>query len=110
MHYSIKTIQQLRPILQGFRKSRGMTQAMMAEHLGVKQQTYAELEANPAAVSVERLLKVLRVLGVELVLSQADDDTTQEGPANPPAKKAKAPAGKPEDARAGARRRQREDW
>jgi HTH-type transcriptional regulator/antitoxin HipB len=107
MHYSIKTIHQLRPILQGFRKSRGMTQAMMAEHLGVKQQTYAELEANPAAVSVERLLRVLRVLRVELVLSQADGDT---GPANPPAKKAKAPAGKPDDARAGTGRRQREDW
>ncbi|WP_427309678.1 helix-turn-helix domain-containing protein [Cupriavidus sp. H39] len=110
MHYAIKTIHQLRPILQGFRKSRGMTQAMMAEHLGVKQQTYAELEANPAAASVERLLRVLRVLGVELVLSLAEaGDTVPAAPARPRAK-AQAPASQPEKARAGSGRRRREDW
>ncbi|SOZ16613.1 putative transcriptional regulator [Cupriavidus taiwanensis] len=112
MHYAIKTVHQLRPILQGFRKSHGMTQAAMAEHLGVTQQTYAELEANPAAVSVERLLRVLRVLGVELVLSQAETGATaqpaQPAPARPPARpKAPAKAGK---ARPATGRRPREDW
>jgi HTH-type transcriptional regulator/antitoxin HipB len=66
--YPIKTLGQLRPILQGFRKAAGLTQAGMASHLGVTQQTYAQLEANPAAVSVDRLFKVLRVLGVDLTL------------------------------------------
>jgi HTH-type transcriptional regulator/antitoxin HipB len=42
----------------------------MASHLGVTQQTYAQLEANPATVSVERLFKVLRVLQVDLKLTQ----------------------------------------
>lgn len=126
MHYAIKTIHQLRPILQGFRKSRGMTQAMMAEHLGIRQQTYAELEANPAAASVERLLRVLRVLGVELVLSQAE-----AGDAAPlrPRARTKVTASQPEkasdkvrekarekaresvrEARAATGRRPREDW
>ncbi|MDQ0139613.1 helix-turn-helix transcriptional regulator [Cupriavidus necator] len=112
MHYAIKTIHQLRPILQGFRKARGMTQAMMAEHLGVRQQTYAELEANPAAVSVERLLKVLRVLGVELVLSQAGDPAQAapvQSPVQSPAPR-KAPAAKSGAARPATGRRQREDW
>jgi HTH-type transcriptional regulator/antitoxin HipB len=68
--YPIKTLSQLRPILQGFRKTAGLTQAAMASHLGVTQQTYAQLEANPAAVSVERLFKVLRVLQVDLKLTQ----------------------------------------
>ncbi|MCO4862227.1 helix-turn-helix domain-containing protein [Cupriavidus sp. WGlv3] len=108
MHYAIKTVHQLRPILQGFRKSRGMTQAVMAEHLGVTQQTYAELEANPAAVSVERLLRVLRVLGVELVLSQADAGATAQ-PA-PVRAKPRAPASKTEPARPATGRRPREDW
>ncbi|SOY46838.1 putative transcriptional regulator [Cupriavidus taiwanensis] len=108
MHYAIKTVNQLRPILQGFRKSRGMTQAVMAEHLGVTQQTYAELEANPAAVSVERLLRVLRVLGVELMLSQAEAGATAPpAPARPPAK---APARKTGTARPATGRRPREDW
>ncbi|HEX8828201.1 MAG TPA: helix-turn-helix transcriptional regulator [Xanthobacteraceae bacterium] len=70
MDYSLKTLSQLRPILLGFRKTAGLTQAMVAARLGVTQQTYAQLEANPAAVSVERLFKVLRVLGVELALTQ----------------------------------------
>lgn len=70
MDYPIKTLSQLRPILQGFRKTAGLTQAAMASHLGVTQQTYAQLEANPAAVSVERLFKVLRVLQVNLKLTQ----------------------------------------
>lgn len=110
MHYAIKTVHQLRPILQGFRKSRGMTQAVMAEHLGVTQQTYAELEANPAAVSVERLLRVLRVLGVELMLSQAQaGDAAPPAPSRPRAK-AKAPASQPEKPRPATGRRPREDW
>ncbi|MGA7816791.1 helix-turn-helix domain-containing protein, partial [Caballeronia sp.] len=70
MDYPVKTLSQLRPILQGFRKAAGLTQAVMATHLGVTQQTYARLEANPSAISVERLFRALRVLGVELTLTQ----------------------------------------
>lgn len=69
MDYPVRTLSQLRPILQGFRKAAGLTQAGMASRLGVTQQTYAQLEANPAAVSVERLFKVLRVLNVDLTMA-----------------------------------------
>lgn len=71
MNYPITTLDQLRPILLGFRKSRGLTQSALAELLGVTQQTYAQLEANPASASAERLFKVLRVLGVDWVLADA---------------------------------------
>lgn len=72
-----------------------MTQAAVADHLGVTQQTYAQLEANPTAVSVERLLKVLRVLGVGLVLSpsgiesQPDTIATEPSSAQAPQSSAK---------------------
>lgn len=79
MDYPIKTLSQLKPILQGFRKTAGLTQAAMASHLGVTQQTYAQLEANPAAVSVERLFKVLRVLEVGLTLTQTAGESTESG-------------------------------
>ncbi|WP_084187474.1 helix-turn-helix transcriptional regulator [Andreprevotia chitinilytica] len=69
MDYPIKTLTLLKPILQGFRKANGLTQAALAERLGITQQSYAQLEANPASVSVERLFKVLRILDVELVLT-----------------------------------------
>ncbi|MFM0502420.1 helix-turn-helix transcriptional regulator [Paraburkholderia caffeinilytica] len=71
MDYAIKTLSQLRPILLGFRKSAGLTQAAVAELLGITQQSYAQLEANPASASVERLFKVMRLLNVELRMSQA---------------------------------------
>lgn len=70
MDYAIKTLSQLRPILLGFRKSAGLTQAAVAELPGITQQSYAQLEANPASASVERLFKVMRLLNVELRMSQ----------------------------------------
>ncbi|CAG4888970.1 helix-turn-helix transcriptional regulator [Paraburkholderia saeva] len=70
MDYPIKTLTQLRPILRGFRKAAGLTQAAMAGRLGITQQSYAQLEANPALASVERLFKVMRMLDVEMCLIQ----------------------------------------
>jgi HTH-type transcriptional regulator / antitoxin HipB len=97
LDYPVKTPSQLRPILQGFRKAAGLTQAMVAAQLGVTQQTYAQLEANPAAVSMERLFKVFRVLGVEIALNRPD-----ARPAIPVA--AKATAKRP------ATKKKRENW
>ena len=70
MDYSVKTLGQLRPVLRGFRKAAGLTQAMLAERLGITQQSYAQFEANPAAAGVERLFKVLRLLNAGITLSQ----------------------------------------
>ncbi|HCP1860403.1 helix-turn-helix transcriptional regulator [Enterobacter hormaechei] len=67
--YPVKTLKQLRPMLLGFRKVKGLTQKDVAERLGVTQQTYARLEADPASASIERLFRVFAVLGVEIVLS-----------------------------------------
>lgn len=69
MDYPIKTLQQLRPILLGFRKQAGMSQAAVAALLGVTQQSYAKIEANPAATSVARLFTIFRLLGSEMVLT-----------------------------------------
>ncbi|RQS23388.1 helix-turn-helix transcriptional regulator [Burkholderia sp. Bp8998] len=74
MAFPVQTLSQLRPILVGFRKSAGFTQAQLAARLGVTQQSYAQLEANPSAVSIERLFKVLNVLGVRLALEPATPD------------------------------------
>lgn len=71
MNFPIKTIEQLRPFLLGFRKEAGLTQAALAERLGITQQSYAALEAHPEAASFERVFKVLRLLGVEIVLADA---------------------------------------
>lgn len=71
MDYPIRTLQQIRPLLVGFRKRAGLSQAEVAGLLGVTQQSYAKIEANPAATSVERLFTILRLLGSEIVLAQS---------------------------------------
>lgn len=53
--YPLNTLNQLRPLLIGFRKANGLTQKDLSERLGVTQQTYSRLEANPASASIERL-------------------------------------------------------
>ena len=76
MNYSIKTLSQLPLMLKGFRKARGLTQAAMAEKLGITQQSYAYFEANPETTTLDRLFMVLRILGVEISLNQAVSATS----------------------------------
>jgi HTH-type transcriptional regulator/antitoxin HipB len=79
--YPIKTLSQLPLVLKGFRKENGLTQAAMAERLGITQQSYAHFEANPATATLERLFMVLRMLDVEISLNR-----TSPASATPPVK------------------------
>lgn len=63
MDYHIRTLEQIRPILVGLRKQAGLSQMAVAALLGVSQQSYAKIEANPSATSVERLFKIISLLG-----------------------------------------------
>ena len=76
MNYTIHTIEQLKPILKGFRKLRNLSQKELAKKLGVSQQTYQVLESNPQKVTMERLFRVLVILGVKLELVDKDQETT----------------------------------
>jgi HTH-type transcriptional regulator/antitoxin HipB len=67
--YPVRTASELHRILKAFRKSAGLTQAGVAGLLGITQQTYAALEANPGSASTERVLRVLRILKVDMSLS-----------------------------------------
>jgi HTH-type transcriptional regulator/antitoxin HipB len=69
MQFLLQTVDQLKPLIQGFRKQAGLTQAAMAERLGITQQSYAQIESNLNATSVERLYMILRILNVELSFS-----------------------------------------
>lgn len=66
--FVVRTPDQLPDLLQAFRKQTGITQAEAAVRLGVTQQTMSALERNAEKVSAARLMKLLRILGVELVL------------------------------------------
>lgn len=90
--YPVKTPQQLRPLLVGFRKAAGLTQAQLAARLGVTQQTYAQLEAKPESTSLDRLYLVLSLLNVSLVLTQASGPAKPEGRVAKHVKSAEEPA------------------
>lgn len=79
--FPVRLLSQLRPLLIGFRKSKGLTQRELSAMLGVTQQTYARLESNPSKASFERLYKVLNILKVEISLSSAPL-STYTNPAN----------------------------
>ena len=72
--FTIRTSDQVPTVLQAFRKEAGLTQAEAALRLGVTQQTMSALERNAEKVSVERLMRLLSILGVELVLRQSSPD------------------------------------
>jgi HTH-type transcriptional regulator/antitoxin HipB len=84
MQYPLQTINQLKPLIQGFRKKAGLTQAAIAEKIGVSQQSYAQMESNLATTSVERLYTILRLLNVQLHLTEGAE------PSQPIASVAKA--------------------
>jgi HTH-type transcriptional regulator / antitoxin HipB len=69
MDYPIKILDQLPIYLKAFRKKEKLTQADMADKLGITQQAYAQFEANPASASVERTMAVLEILGAEIKLT-----------------------------------------
>ncbi len=66
--FTVRMSDQLPGLLQAFRKQAGMTQRDVARRLGVTQQTMSALERNAETVSAERLMRLLSILGVDLVL------------------------------------------
>ena len=78
--FTVRTTEQLPQLLKAFRKNAGLTQAEVALRLGVTQQTVSALERNAEAVSAERLMRLLNILGVEWVLR-----TRSASPSEPPA-------------------------
>ena len=67
--YPRRTSEQLIPLFQAFRKKQNLTQAQLATRLGVGQQTVSQLERHPNKATLERLLRALAAMDVEMVLT-----------------------------------------
>lgn len=77
--FAVRTPEQLPALVRGFRKQAGLTQGQLADRLGITQQTLSALERNADRVSVDRLIQLLGILGVEMVLQPRGHDA---GPAD----------------------------
>ncbi|EOW2138499.1 helix-turn-helix transcriptional regulator [Stenotrophomonas sp. GD03908] len=56
--------------MRAFRRQAGLSQAQLAEQLGISRQAVGALERDPASASFERLMRVWAVLGLEVSLQQ----------------------------------------
>ena len=87
MQFPFQTVDQLKPLVQGFRKRAGLTQAAMAEKLGITQQSYAQIESNLGSTSVERLYTIMRLLDVQLSFLPSNQEKLSKAGSGPQAVK-----------------------
>jgi HTH-type transcriptional regulator / antitoxin HipB len=66
--FPIRAPEQLIPLFAAFRKRRKLSQMELALLIGVSQQTVSQLERNPNKATLERLMRALTAMDVELVL------------------------------------------
>jgi len=66
----INSATQVGGIIGARRKNLGMTQQELATRAGISQNRLSELEAGPGRITVERLLVLFNVLGLELEVQE----------------------------------------
>jgi HTH-type transcriptional regulator/antitoxin HipB len=59
---------QLGVLLKAARKEAGISQVKLAERLGISQSRMSHMELNPGSVSLEQLLALFGVLGLEMLV------------------------------------------
>lgn len=91
MEYVLRIAGQLKQQLRSLRKARGLSQAALGELLGVSQRRVAEIEADPAVVSVEQITRMLAALGCELVLRETPPASRRRAAGASPAASRKTP-------------------
>ena len=74
--HPVKHPQQLAPLIRAMRRQAGLSQAALAARLGVSHQAISQLEKQPERVTVERLMRVLSALKIDLVLRPRTVATT----------------------------------
>jgi HTH-type transcriptional regulator/antitoxin HipB len=73
MRQLITTPGQVGEVLRGRRKARGVPQQELATKLGISQSRLSTLEGDPAGLTLDRLILLAKLLGLELVLQDRSD-------------------------------------
>jgi HTH-type transcriptional regulator/antitoxin HipB len=75
--HPIKTPTQLGAHLSGRRKQLNLSQTEVASRLGLSQNRLSELESRPETLTVEQLLALLNVFGIEMILREPAGSKTR---------------------------------
>lgn len=68
MKQTIRTSSQLGMLIQAQRKSKGLSQAVLGVKMGGSQARQSALELKPERITLERLLRTLAALDLELII------------------------------------------
>lgn len=68
INHVIQHPQQLASLLKAIRAQKGLSQAQVAARLGISHQAVSALEKQPEKATLERLMRILGVLQVDVVL------------------------------------------
>ena len=74
MDHLLQLPDQLALHLKSLRKAAGVSQAQLAQRLGVSQSRVAAIERDPAAISVRQLMEILQLLDCLLYTSPSPRD------------------------------------
>ena len=80
MQLIITNPNQVAEILRGRRKARRMPQQQLAAKLGISQSRLSAVESGSAALTMDRLITLANVLGLQLVLQDKADKLDKLGP------------------------------
>jgi HTH-type transcriptional regulator/antitoxin HipB len=74
---------QLGPLLQSARKSAGLSQAELAQRLGMSQSRISAMELDPGTINVEQLLALLAALNHEVLVQPKQGVGEERGSSTP---------------------------
>ena len=63
---------QLKTHLKSLRKTKGWSQQLLAEKLGLSQSRVVQIESNPESVSLDQLIHLFNILGASLIVETDD--------------------------------------
>ncbi|KFJ10826.1 helix-turn-helix family protein [Delftia acidovorans] len=84
MDHLLQLPDQLALHLKSLRKAAGVSQAQLAQRLGVSQSRVAAIERDPAAISVRQLMEILQLLDADLLMRPRADAVASPAPAPVP--------------------------
>ena len=68
MRQVLSTPSQLGPLLKSGRRAAGLSQAELARRMGISQSRISHMELHPESVSLDQLLALFGLLGIELMV------------------------------------------